>query len=782
MLRNYLNVALRNFRRYKAFTAINVLGLALGLACCLIIALYVHHELSYDRFNEKADRIYRVVQEQRFATTQQVAVMSSPVAPALLSTFPEVEKAVRFYASKDVMRWEQDRLAEVLIAYTDSTVYDVFTLPLAQGNPSQALVAPNTVVLSEETARTLFGQQDAVGQSVQFGERMFEVTGVMANIPANAHFDFDAFASFATLDEQEELHSWGSNSMWTYVLLHPGVASETLDAKLPDFITAHIEREDALNVFSYSLQPLTSIHLHSQMVGEIKANNTISTIYIFSAIALFILIIASINYINLTTARSGQRLREVGIRKVLGAFRGQLVGQFLGESALLTCIGVVGALLITAGSLPYFNALLGIELTLRLDVVVTLVVVLLGVGVLAGIYPALHITHHRPVHILKGLRTASGRGGYFRRGLVVVQFTVSIALLVAVGVAMQQLQFIEQKDLGFDKEHLITLEAPGDEAQVALIKDALARLPEVLHVTASRARIGQGFPSTTFRREGAPEDEMQMVSYFDIDPNFVETMNVQLVAGRNFQQELTSDIDGSILINETAVHAFGWASAEEAIGQRITQGWTPEIIGVVKDFHFSTLHEAIDPLVLWWDPPSLRTLTVRTQPGEVSATLAALEIAWNDILPGRPFAFTFVDEHLNTLYKKDQVLSKLFGVFALFAIVIACLGLFGLTSFTYQQRKKEIGVRKVLGASVQTILTMLSREVLSLIAIAFVIALPLSYIAMKYWLAAFAYHVEPGMHVFLLAGLVTVFIALIAVSYQSIKASLSNPVKSLRFE
>ena len=780
MLQHYLILALRNSRRHANYTLINIAGLALGLACCLIIALYVHHELSFDRFNEHADRIYRVVQEQRFATTQQVAVMSSPVAPALVSTFPEIETAVRFYAAKDMMHIGQSHTAEVTIAYVDSTVFSVFSLPLLQGNPSQVLVAPNSIVLTESTAQKFFGSSDPVGQIVQYGERELKVTGVMVNIPSHAHFDFEAFVSYSSLDMEFDLHSWGRNSMWTYLLLQPDTSPEALEAKFPAFIKNHIERSDALDVFSYYLQPLTDIHLHSHMVGEIGMNNDISTVYIFSAIAFLILIIASINYINLATARSSQRVREVGIRKVMGANREQLIFQFLGESTLLTFLGVLGALVLVRFFMPFFNVLFGINLKLDPIAVAVLVGFFLVTGLLAGAYPAFHLSRFRPVKVLNAIPPEGGVT--FRKALVIVQFTMSITLIIAVGVTFEQLRYMENKDLGFEKEHLISLGVRGEVDKVALLKEELARQPEVLSVATSRTIMGDEFPSTTFRREGTHEDDMLMVSYFDIDPDFVETMGIQVLAGRNFSKELVSDIEGSILINEAAVHAFGWTSAEEAIGNRITQGWTPEIIGVVKDFHFKTLHQSIDPLVLWWEPPELRTVTVRTVPGDLDVTLASLEAAWNRVLPGQPFTFTLLEEHLNTLYKSDHTLGRLIGLFAVLAIFIACLGLLGLTSFTYQQRKKEIGVRKVLGASVRGIVTMLSKEVLQLIVIAFLLAVPLAYFAMKSWLDGFAYHIEPTLWVFIIAGMMTMVVALLAVIYQSVEAALSNPVKSLRFE
>lgn len=782
MLRNYLKVALRNFRRHASYTFINTSGLAVGMACCLLIALYVHHELSFDQFNEHADRIHRVVQEQRFASVQKVAVMSSPVAPALLSTFPEIEHAVRFYASKNTMRLSEARSFEATIAYTDSTVFDVFTLPMLKGLPAQALVAPNSIVLSETTAHKFFGEDDPLGKTVQFDDRNMLVTGVMLDIPSNAHFDFEALASYSSLDLDIELHSWGRNSMWTYLLLRPGASPKALEAKFPSFIEDHIERSDALEVFSYYLQPLTDIHLHSHMVGEIDTNNDISTVYIFSAIALFILLIASINYINLATARSSQRMREVGMRKVLGAFQGQLVRQFLGESLLMTLIALAGAILLMAVSLPFFNDILGIEITLNTAALVSMVGFFVIIGLLAGAYPAFHLARFRPLKVLKGSLPAFSGGASFRKVLVVVQFTISIALIVAVGVAYQQLRFIQDKDLGFDKEHLISFEVRGDVEKSILLKETFIQLPQVISAATSGQMLGQGFPSTTFRHEGAPEDEMQMVSYFDMDPEFIETMGMTLVAGRNLSRHIASDMEEGIVINESAVRAFGWASPEEAIGKRITQGWTPEILGVVKDFHFATLHQSIDPLILWWDPPQLKTVTVRTSPGDISATLAALEASWNEILPDQSFSFTFVDDHLNTLYRSDKALSNLFGLFAVFAIFIACLGLLGLTSFTAQQRRKEIGVRKVLGASVQGIVALLSQDILRLVSLSFIIAAPVAYFVMNRWLEEFAYHIEPTVWIFILAGLAAFGVALLTVSYQSIKAALSNPVKSLRYE
>ena len=786
MLYNYFKVAIRDFRRHATYSFINISGLAVGMAACLLIASYIHHELSYDRFNEHADRIYRVVQEQSFGAVQEIAVTPAPVAPALLETFPEIEYAVRFYASTNTLQREGIQGVTTKVAYTDSTVFNVFSLPLIQGDLSKALVAPNTIVLTETTAKNFFGQENALGNSLTFNDEEFVVTGVMADVPSNAHFHFEALASFSTLEKESWTNSWARNSFWTYILLRPETSAVNLEAKFPAFIGAHIERSDAQEVFKYFLQPLRDIHLHSKLISEFGVNNDISVIYIFSGIAFFILIIAAINYINLSTARSSLRMREVGIRKVMGANRKQLVYQFLGEALIFTFLALGSALLLMWISLPVFSEIMGVAILFHVPAIFSMAGLFILIGLASGAYPAFHLSGFRPVSVLKGKLPAFGGAVPFRKALVVVQFTISIALIVSVSAAYFQLQYIQNKDLGYNKEYLISVDVQGATDKIELLKSAFSQHPSVTHVAAAYKTIGDGNNTTTFRREGTGEDNMKTLAYLEVDPEFVSTMGMTILAGRNFSSERPTDIYGNadetyrIILNESGIRAFGWATPEEAVGQRITQGGKPtEIIGVVKDFHFATFHQSIDPISLWWDPPSLQTIVVRLKPEALSTSLADLQTSWSSVLPDLPFTYVFVDEHLNGLYRGDQRIGKLFAVFAILALVIACLGLFGLTSFTTQQRRKEIGVRKVLGASVQSIVTLLSKDVIQLIGIAFVFSAPIAYIVINNWLNTFAYRIHLSIWVFLVAGMVALSIALLTVGYQSVRAAQADPVQSL---
>jgi len=784
MWKNYLKIALRHLGRQKGYALLNVAGLAVGIACCLLIGLFVRHETSFDRFHEHADRIYRVVQEQRFGTVQQVAVVSGPMAPALEAGLPEVEHAVRFFLRDGVLYRDDEPTVEAEVYFTDPAVFDVFSFPLLRGDPDRVLAEPNTVVLTAELAASVFGDEDPVGRVVRFRDEDFRVTGVMADVPPTSHFRFDALASYATRQEAW-LENWGTNTLWTFVLLREGATREATEARLQALAAAH-RGEEGVEGITYYLQPLTDIHFRTDMVAENAVVGDVAVVYVFAAIALFILLIASINYVNLATARSMQRMREIGVRKALGARRTQLVRQFLGESLLMAGAALVAGAALAALMLPLFNRLLELELSFGAVPLAAafgaLAALFLLLGLLAGVYPALHLSRFRPVAVLKGTLPALSGGAGFRRVLVVFQFTISVVLLAAVGVAYQQFRFVQRTHLGFDKEHLVTLEVGGVEETERLRRE-VAALPQVVQAAASARPLGSFFPQTTMYAEGASEQENLLISMLYVDPDFAGAAGIEVAAGRGFAWGRASDSTGTVVLNETAARAFGWPSAEAAVGRRILDGEEAyEVIGVVRDFHFASLHQPIEPLMLLWHPDAMAAVTARVLPGDVPDALAALEAAWTRVLPDRPFDYTFVDEQLDKRYEGDRKLGWLFGVFALLAIGIACLGLFGLAAYTAERRTKEIGVRKVLGASTASLAGLLSMEFLRLVLVASVLAVPVAYLAVDRWLEGFAYRVDLGPGVFAAAGAAVLLIALATVAGQALRAAAADPVKALRYE
>ncbi len=804
MIKNYLKIALRNLRKHKGYTFINITGLAVGLACCLLIVLFVRDELSYDRYHDNADRIYRITLDALLGEQEIHGPISpAPMAQALVNDFPEVVQATRLFTFRDktLVRYEDNRFVEERFFFGDSTFFEVFTFPFLQGDPETALVEPNTVVLTESTARKYFGQQNPIGQTLRVNERTdYEVTGVMADVPTNSHFHFDFLGSLGTLDNSRN-PMWVSNNFRTYFLLADGHSPEALQAKFPAMVKNYAgpQVEQFLGItidqffasggrFAFQIQALTDVHLHSQLDFEIEPNGDITYVYAFSIVAFLILLIACINFMNLATARSANRAKEVGVRKVLGSNRRQLTLQFLMESMLLSVIALGVALVLAAVLLPVFNSLSGKALQIdyldgfMLSGVIGLAVL---VGLLAGSYPAFFLASFSIVNVLKGQGLVGMKSSGLRSGLVVFQFVISIALMIGTAMVYRQVDFIQNKRLGFDKEHVIVLErfnALGPQQQA--FKQQIQQHPNVVAVAAANTLPGRSFGDTSFIPEGAPPEEILSLRLLYTDFDLLETLNLELVDGRFFSRDFATD-SAAVVLNEAAVKELGWT---EAVGKRLVSpsfnGEETEfitVVGVVKDFHFQSLREAIRPLGLFIGR-NLNYLAVRIQPGDISGTLAAFETQWKTFAPGQPFTYSFLDRDVDALYQADQRTGSLFGTFALLAIMIACLGLFGLAAFTAEQRTKEIGVRKVLGASVSGIVLLLSKEFTKLVALAFIVAAPLAYFATNRWLQDFAFQVAFSWWIFVIAGLAALAIAWLTVSYQSIRAALTNPVEALRYE
>lgn len=788
MLKNYLTIAVRNLLRHKGYTLINIAGLTVGITCCLLIFLFVQHELNYDRHNTRADRIYRVV------VGEDQVVTPTAVAPVFKRAFPEVEQTTRLYDVGSfrpvVIRYGDEVYQEHRFAYADSTVFDVFTLPFIAGNPHQSLVEPNSIVLSRSAAQKYFHDEDPLGKVLTIGsDQTFRVTGVMEDIPTASHFRFDFLASFSTLHWANE-EIWDSANFGTYVLLRESGDAVDLEEKIAAYLQSIREKQPGLlsNDYQLSLQPLTRIHLY---VGR-----RITYVYLFSAIALFILLIACINYLNLATARAGRRSKEVGVRKLLGANRPQLARQFLAESALTTTAAIVVGFAVASLLLPYFNALSGKQLTLNLLHQPLLAPGLLALGgtvtLLAGSYPAFFLSSFQPADVLKSTFLATSGGRFFRRSLVTFQFAVSICLIATTCIVYLQLQYVRSRDLGFSQDQVVILPIGDQQTQehLATLKDAFLQHPHILHASAVNSTPGYQRGGYGLIAEGLelPEGEFFPIRGVPADKDVVETLGLNLVAGQGFPKTDSYAPDNgtyAYLINEATARALGW-TPEQAIGKKmgVSPGRMGEVVGVIEDYHYASLHETIEPLTLFiggeWD--SYEYLLVKIAPEDIPGTLDFLRKTWRERVPYRPFDFTFLDEQFNALYRDDQRTGEIIAVFSALAIFIAGLGLFGLATFAADSRTKEIGVRKVLGASVPSIVMLLSREFIVLILIGLAAAVPLAYIGMNRWLENFAYRIDMPWEVFPLAGLAALFVALLTVSYQAIQAALADPVKSLRYE
>ncbi len=795
MFRNYITVAVRNLLRHKAYSLINISGLAIGMACCILILLYVQDELSYDRYHENAGRIYRLALEAQIpGKVLKAPVTPGPMGPAFANDYPEVISAVRFYRDpwhNPLVSHGDKRFYQERFFFADSNVFDMFTFPLIRGNPKTALREPNSIVITEEMAEKYFGNEDPMGKvlAVELRHMLadFRVTGILRRIPHNSHFRFDCLAPIANVSDlwRDIFDNWGNYLVCTYLLLRKDPRPALLEEQFPSFMNTHMKDEQMS--ITLHLQPLTRIHLHSHLEYEIEPNSDIAYIYVFSAIAFFILVIACINFINLSTARSTNRAKEVGMRKAVGAHRLQLIRQFLGESVFLSLIALMLAIALVELALPALNALAGKELAMgyggNLPVLLGLVGIALFVGIVSGTYPAFFLSAFQLADVLKGTLKAGSKNPLLRRVLVVLQFAISIILIIGTGVVYNQLDYIRDKRLGFHKEHVIVLPIRGQEVRqnYEAIRSKLLQDPDILGVAASSRVPGGIIGKCSISPEGAQNEFV--VPWLSVDHDFIETLGIELAAGRDFSKDFATDAAEAIMLNEAAVKRFGWESPHKAIGKKARfWGKKRAVTGVVKDFHISSLHHSIEPLVLHVHPNDFLYISARIRSDHISDALDFLKHTWHEFAPNHPFEYFFLDDSFDKLYRAEHKLGRIFGSFSLLAISIACLGLFGLASFATEQRTKEIGIRKVLGASVSGIVLLLSKEFTKLVIVSNLIAWPIAYFAMKDWLENFAYHIHIGVGTFVLGGILALIIALLTVSFQAIKAALANPVDALRYE
>jgi putative ABC transport system permease protein len=800
MLRNHLVVALRRLRRERGYALINVFGLALGMAAALLLGLFVRHELSYDRYHPEADRVVRVTRAwygDDGATTLHLARVAAPVGPLLERELPEVDEAARIWGGDALLSNGEDHVTVDEFYYVEPSFPDLFSVPFLHGEAATALTEPFTLVLTASAARRVFGETDAVGRVLRVdGEYDFTVSGVVADPPANTHFRYDVLGSFATLEAEfppSTWTNWGWNNYATYLLLDEGANVAAVEAKLPALLDAHLD-PDVRSGTALLLQRLPDIHLHSHLDAELEPNGDVRYVVLLSAVAVLLLLIACFNFINLATARAARRAQEVGVRKAIGAHRSQLAAQFLGEAFLLTLVALGAAVLLAELALPWFNDFTGQSLRLLggdpVFLAVSLTAMLGLVGLAAGGYPALFLSRFQPAATLKGALPA-GRSR-LRTGLVVAQFAIAIGLLIGMGGVYGQLDYVQTKRLGFDDSRLVVLPTTSEmRGDYDRLRDRLRAHPLVQSVTASQRVPSDPLLDTI---DGTAEVGGRMEPFEDLPSipvgfDFIETYGMTMAAGRTFDHTRASDSTEAFVLNETAVRQLGWNTPEEAVGQAFALQGTNSgfarrgrVIGVVEDFHFESLHERIAPMIFYVRPEFHWQVTVKLAGTDLPEALAFLETQWAPYLADHPFEAEFVDEGFGALYEAEQRLGQVFAAFAGLAILIACLGLFGLASFVAEQRRKEIGVRKVLGASVASVMVLLSKDFARLVLVAFAVAAPLAAFGLHRWLDGFAYHGDLSVGLFLGAGGVTLAVALLAVSYQALHAATIDPVKALHHE
>lgn len=795
MFRNYLKVALRIIHRQKGYSIINVSGLALGMACCLLILLYVQHELSYDQFHENKERIYRIVPTWISSNGVHEYTRIAPAAiPAMLADFPEIEQGVRLKRSSGVIRRGDLMFHEPKVLFAEDSFFHIFSFPLLRGDPKTAIQDVNTVVLTQAMAEKYFGSEDPVGQSIiidNFGD--CQVTGVMENVVSHSHFHFDFLVSFKTLEKivpPRFMNTWSNNTYYCYIMLKDQVSFPDFIAKVPDFTDRHVNNvSESSTKLMIELQPLSEIHLNSQRNQEYEANGNRLYVISFSLIAVFVLMIACVNFMNLATAQYTTREKEVGLRKVLGAQRKQLVRQFMGESILFSLVALILAVAAVKIGIHYFNGLFGLSLSLQIFQSWMSWGVLLAfsffVGCLAGSYPAIFLSRFHPSSSLRGNRKSGARGAHVRRGLIVFQFVIAVVLIIATIIIGDQIGYMKNHSLGYNKEQKIVIPFYWDQDVIDRFdtwKQSMLNLGDIEHVTASGDIPGRIFTAMGVWAEGLPETESVSVTALIIDPDFFETYGMTMAEGRDFSPELKTDIQNGFIINEKAVAPLGFSSAAEAIGKRLTMNNEGTVIGVVKDFNYNSLHEEIGPLILAVWPSWFGYATIKINTDKIPSILNKIQRGWTDMFPDRPFEYFFFDDDFDRQYRSEERFQTLFIIFSSLSIFLAVLGLFGLAAFMVEQRTREIGIRKVLGGSIANIALLLSRNFLKWVLAANIIAWPVSLFMMREWLSNYAYRTSIGFIPFLIATIMVMTVTLIAVGIRSIRAATLNPVKTLKWE
>jgi putative ABC transport system permease protein len=799
MIRNYLKVAIRNLLKYRGYTFINILGLAVGIAASVLIFLYVTHEMSYDTFHEKADRAYRITADWSNQGDSRIHQLGTPfiLAQTIRDKYPQVEAITQLSGPLGdvIIRYRDTAFKETDVFAAESSFFDVFSFPLLEGNPETSLNDPNMIVITRSLAQKYFGGEDPMGKTIEMqalGQKeFFKVTGVMEDIPQNSHFRFDMLISMKTIYPEPNL-GWTWNNYATYVALQEGVTQGLMEEKLVEIDKVHCEGGREHIPWIWTLEPITRIHLHSDLVTGNQPNGSMAYVRLFTGVAVLILLIAGINFVNLATARSARRAKEVGLRKVVGSQRKQLIQQFLGESVLLSLIALVFAVILIQVALPFYRNLTGKSMALPYFgnpfVIPGLLGLALGVGILAGLYPAFFLSSFQLAHVLKGSPLAGrGRGALFlRNGLVVFQFAMSVLLIVGSLVIFQQLKYIKNQRLGFDKEHVVVIHnADTLGGQLEAYMERLKQESDVLGVTAVRSVPGRGTPNWGIGVEGVERERPLNMNFMTCDQDFADVLNIKMLEGRFMSRDFPSDVD-AVVINKKAAEYFG---IENPVGKKLRIWWTRKdltIIGIIDNFHFESLHRDVRSMGYLLpeaiDSARKPFLLVKISSRVTSDTISNLRKTWEFMSGGLPFEFTFLDDKVNILYENDNRAGRIVTLFSCLAIFVSCLGLFGLAAFVAEQRTKEIGVRKVLGAPLSNIMWLLTGQFVKWVVIANLIAWPVGYWLMNRWLEGFAFRASLSVWIFLVSGMAALTIAALTVSSQVIKAALANPAKSLKYE
>ncbi|MCP4726780.1 MAG: FtsX-like permease family protein [bacterium] len=797
MFKNYLKIAFRNIIRNKVYSLLNILGLSIGIAGCVLILIYVKYEFSFDQYHENPDSIYRVYMEfpDYYRGTNLWAGTCGPLAKTLVEEYPEVIAAARLETKDEVLiSYGAKKFMEDNIIFADPEIFDVFSFELLEGNPKSVLDDPYSIIVSEKMAEKYFGKENPIGKILNFDIKYdFRITGILKNMPANSHFNMDFIIPFQVHKTITGIpfSSWYQSGLYTYILLEENASPVELEAKLPALLNKYWDGRGEPDD-KFHLQLMTDIHLHSNMLNEFQANNDIKYIYLLTGIAVLIIFIACFNYMNLATARSFHRAKEVGIRKVVGAQRIQLIRQFFGESFILTIFGFILALAMVYLVLPEFNSFVERDLTLTVKDIINnaawLVLLIISVSIISGSYPALFITSFKPVLVLKGALKGSSRGELLRNILVVSQFVITITLIISSIMIQQQLSFIKNKDLGLNKDRIVTVFLHNDQTRnnIGVVKNELTENPGIISVASSRALLFNGMSQGRADwPEKVDKEEFLPIYINSVDYDFLDMYGIEITEGRNFSREFASDAGGAFLLNESAIEMIGF---EDPIGRDFIQAGhfgrnDGKIVGVMKDFHFQSLRLNIEPIQLILNEEEAnRYLSIKIKAENIPETLGFIEDKIGGFSPNYPFEYTFFDEIFDRAYKTEQKLGQIMSVFSTLAIIVACLGLLGLSSFITEQRMKEIGIRKVLGASFNKIIFLLSGEFSKWIILANIISIPIAYFTMNKWLENYAYKIEISPITFLMGALAVILIALITVSFHSVRAALTKTVNSLRYE
>lgn len=798
MFRNYLKIALRNMKRHKVFTSINLIGLVIGITSFMLIMIWVAYEMSFDDFNKNKDRIQRLCVDLE-AGSHMIYPMSMPSAAQYLkSEFPEIENTARLEApTRASIKIGDQTFIETGVCHGDNSIFNIFTFPFLAGDPDNALLEPYTVLITESMAKKYFEDNEPIGKTIEInGSEPYTITGVIEDIPQNSHFRFNIMGSFETLYAQNEevMENWFHIQFYTYLLLAENADLKDIEAKLPQFIDKHIG--ELLNSVGASLefflQPLTKIHLHSDLAGDIAPQANIKYLYLFILIAVSVLLISCINFINLSTANSAARAKEIGMRKIVGSGRMQIISQFLLESIILSFI----AMILTASLIelikPHFQNLFGTDIDLSfvtpISVILLFFIFPIVVGILAGSYPAFHLSKLKSLNIVKSGFFKAGNKSHIRSILVIFQFSISIILIISTIMIFNQINFMKHSNSGFKEDSMIII--PGvrsilQNRSIDALENILEQIPEIDDIGFSSLFPGRGIQKAIMYPEGFAEDQPQMGEKLFIDSNYIPTLEIELIEGRNFSEEFITDPEESVIINQTAAKQFGWEKPlEKSFSIRTRDGELHklQVIGVVKDFHSTSLHNTIEPLIIYNDVNRANYMVIKISSVNISDTINKLKKQIKIFAPDHALKYYFLDEMLDNMYQKDQQTGKLALYFSALTILLGCLGLLGLTTFLVQNRTKEIGIRKVMGASVSGITFLLAKEFCKWVIISIIIAWPVAYYLMEKWLQNFAYKTEIGALTFIISGCFALFIAIITVSFQTIRTAVSNPVEALKYE